>query len=182
MKRKSKNQKGFFKGKNWPIIRFGIVFIILTILAFRFLGAEFSGEGAYSRSLNVLIAHGVSLILRLSGMDARANGTSISSEDLESGGVEIVSACNGMIVCIIYIAAVIAYPCKIKEKAVGVALGIPVIEAINIIRLVCLLYVLRYFPTSFETYHVYVAESFTIAIGVVLWLFWVERFVQIRRQ
>jgi archaeosortase B (VPXXXP-CTERM-specific) len=179
MKRSKGTQKGFFKGKNWPIIRFALLFILITILAFRFFGSEFSDEGTYSRFLNVAIAHGVSFILNLFGTDATATGTAIDTKDF---GVDIVSSCNGMIVCIIYLAAVLAYPCRIKEKAIGVAIGIPIIEAINLVRVVCLFYVFRYFPTSFETYHVYVAESFIIAIGVVLWLFWVEKFVQIRRQ
>ncbi|HHT9126286.1 MAG TPA: archaeosortase/exosortase family protein [Candidatus Brocadiia bacterium] len=179
MKHINRNQKGFFKGKNWQIIRFGIVFVSLTFLVFYFLGSEFTDEGTYSRYLNVAIAHSVSFILRLFGLDARAVGTSLETKDLSVG---IVSACNGMIVCIIYLAAVIAYPCKIKEKVIGVAIGIPIIEAINLVRVVCLFYVLRYFPASFETYHIYVAESIIIAFGVVLWLFWVERFVQVRRQ
>ncbi len=179
MKHIKRNPKGFFKGKNWPIIRFATIFVSLTILAFYFLASEFSDEVTYSRYLNVSIAHSVSFILRLFGTDARAVGTYIGGKDLSIG---IVSACNGMIVCIIYVAAVIAYPCKIKEKAIGIAIGIPIIEAINIIRVVCLIYIGRYFPTSFETSHIYVAESIVIAFGVVLWLFWVEKFVKIRRQ
>lgn len=179
MKQKNRNQKGFLKGKNWPIIRFGVGFVLITVLAFYFFGSEFSDEGTYSRYLNVSIAHGLALILKLFGMDAIADGTSVTTPNL---GVQIVSACNGMIVCIIYLAAVIAYPCKIREKAIGIALGISIIEAVNLIRVICLFLVLLYFPESFEAYHIYVAESFIIAIGVVLWLFWVEKFVQFRRQ
>ena len=179
MRQIKNSQKGFFKGKNWQIIRFAIIFISLTILIFRFLISEFTDEGTFSGYLNVALAHGVSLILKLLGWDAKASGTSVMMNDLSVG---IVSACNGLIVCIIYIAAVIAYPCKIKEKAIGIALGIFVIEVVNLIRIVCLIYIIRYFPASFETSHIYVAESVIIAIGVVLWLFWVERFVRAPRQ
>lgn len=179
MKHKNRYPKGFFKGRNWPIIRFGIVFVILTALAFRFLFPEFSDEGTFSRFLNVLIAHAVALILNLTAWNVQADGVLIHGPYLD---VRIASVCNGMIVCIIYLAAVIAYPCKIKEKVIGIALGIPIIEAINLIRVVCLMYIIRYLPEHYEAIHIYVAESFIIAIGVVLWLFWVEKFVKVRSQ
>lgn len=179
MKHINRNPQGFFKGKNWQIIRFGILFVVLTALIFRFFISEFSDEGRFSGYLNVGLAYGASLLLKLLGWDVKATGSAIMGDDL---GIEIVGACNGMIVCIMYIAAVLAYPCKIKDKAIGIALGIFVIEVVNIIRIVCLIYVIRYFPASFETYHIYVAESVIIAIGVVLWLFWVEKFVKVSRQ
>lgn len=89
---------------------------------------------------------------------------------------EIVPACTGLFTMSIFLAAVFAYPCKLKHKLLGVALGVLGILALNWIRIVTLLLIGAYHPQAFEFTHLMVWRSLVVFAAALLWLFWVQRF------
>ena len=119
-----------------------------------------------------------SVILRLCGTDAHVSGTTIMSP---SFSVNVIAACSGIFAYVIFVAAVLAYPCKLKEKITGIGLGIPAIFAVNLIRMVSLFYIGTYLPQFFEVLHLLFWQALMIAVVVLFWLFWAQKLVHVRK-
>ncbi|MCZ7625613.1 MAG: hypothetical protein M5R38_07025 [Candidatus Methylomirabilis sp.] len=47
----------------------------------------------------------------------------------------------------------------------------------NLIRVVSLMYIGRYFPSFFETAHLLIWQSVIIFCALLIWLYWTVRFV-----
>ena len=111
--------------------------------------------------------------LALLGADGRADGSLVTSS-LYS--VRIIFECTGVFPVMIFVAAVIAYPCGLRPKLLGLGVGVPGLLLLNEIRLVSLFYVGYWFPQVFDTLHLVVWQSLMIFFTVLLWLLWSSRF------
>jgi exosortase H (IPTLxxWG-CTERM-specific) len=90
--------------------------------------------------------------------------------------VQIVSECFGLLEMAIYSAAVLAFATSWRKRLLGLALGLPVIFAFNLLRIGMLLWVGRHSRAFFEFAHIYFWQA-TLVLGITaLWLVWV-RFV-----
>jgi len=94
--------------------------------------------------------------------------------------VQIVEACDGILPAIIYLSAVLAFPSRWIDKGWGILIGFPAIFLINLTRLVTLMFVGANWPDLFEQVHIYVWQALVIALAMVVWVFWAERFVRTR--
>ena len=124
------------------------------------------------------IARGAGILLGLLGEETTVQGTLLSSPRF---AVNIYHGCNGVLVTSIYAAAVLAFPAAWRERAVGLALGIPFIQVINMARILSLYYIGIFWPRLFAAAHGYVWQSIVILVSMVAWIFWVERFVRFDR-
>jgi exosortase/archaeosortase family protein len=107
--------------------------------------------------------------LRTMGIRAFADGTQVNSTLFT---FEIIRECAAVHVLAIYLAAVAAYPCRIRAKLIGAGFGIPAIIAINQVRLVGLQFVGHYFPEAFETAHLIAGQGLVIFAVLLLWMLW----------
>ncbi|MBZ0168980.1 membrane protein [Candidatus Methylomirabilis lanthanidiphila] len=114
------------------------------------------------------------LVLNLLSLKATASGTLLQ---VEGFAARIDDVCTGIFVVAIFVSAVMAYPSRMKEKLKGFLLGASVIFSLNLIRVVSLMYIGRYFPTFFETAHLLIWQSLVIFAALLAWLYWTERFV-----
>ena len=90
--------------------------------------------------------------------------------------VQIVSECFGLLEMAIYGAAVLAFATTWRKRLLGLAAGLPVIFAFNLLRIGMLLWVGGYSREGFEFAHLYFWQA-TLVLGITaLWLLWV-RFV-----
>ncbi len=92
--------------------------------------------------------------------------------------VEIIEECTGIYEMMILGAAILAYPYSWGRKLQGLAMGIPIIYVLNLIRIAVLLAVGRYRPESFDFVHVYFWQVTMVLMvtGVfLLWLWMVRR-------
>jgi exosortase H (IPTLxxWG-CTERM-specific) len=90
--------------------------------------------------------------------------------------VQIVSECFGLLEMAIYAAAVLAFATSWRKRLLGVAMGLPLIFAFNLLRIGMLLFVGRHSRAFFEFAHLYFWQA-TLVLGITaLWLVWV-RFV-----
>jgi archaeosortase B (VPXXXP-CTERM-specific) len=105
------------------------------------------------------------------------NQTTINVEQFTAN---IVPACTGLFTITIFIAAVLAYPCSLRQKAMGVFFGVLAILTLNWIRIVSLLLIGAYWPNAFDFAHLVVWQSVAIVFAVVAWLFWVQKVVYAR--
>ena len=139
---------------------------------------------AYSRlvdsqgmqSLLAFTASATGSILNLFGGGVHTSDTLVTSQDFS---MRIVSECSGIIPMIIFISAVLAYPCRVKEKAIGIAIGIFGIYLLNLVRTVSLFYIGASFPNIFDTAHYLVWQSLIILAAIALWLVWVEKLAHV---
>ena len=107
---------------------------------------------------------------------ARVREANFSLVGLGGFDVRIIEECTGIYEAIIFVAAVLAYPASPGKKAIGVALGLPLLYLFNVLRILVLLGVGRFCPGLFEFMHLYFWQA-TLVLGITaLWLLWV-RFV-----
>ena len=112
--------------------------------------------------------------LRLLGANGRAHGSLVKSSLFSA---HIILECTAAYVITIYLAAVVAYPCRWRSKMLGVVLGVPSLVLANQMRLLGLFYVGYRRPDLFETAHLVVSQSLMVFATVVIWLVWVTQWV-----
>jgi exosortase H (IPTLxxWG-CTERM-specific) len=159
-------------------------------LLFCVLFGVFLGAGYFVSIYRPVVEHGVdpftafiakisSALLNLLGMKSHAVGTRLAGDGV---AFELRNGCNGVWATIIFVSAVLAFPSTLLAKVVGVVAGFCAIFAINLVRVVSLYYVVRYYPKAFEGAHVYVWQTIVIAAAVLLWLFWAQRAIPAGRE
>lgn len=130
--------------------------------------------GAGLAHLSAWMSYGVLRLLgALSGFPVQKMGTIMGSGPFE---VDIAPACSGAVPTSIYLAAVFAYPTSWRARWLGTAIGIGVIQAVNVVRVTALFLIGLYFRQVFDDTHVYVAQALVVCIAVALWLYWATRF------
>ena len=107
--------------------------------------------------------------LRMLGEEAKTNGTMLLASPCT---FEIIGECTAYYPIGVFIAAVMAYPCKLRPKLIGVALGVPALLVINLVRLITLCYAYSWFREAFETLHLVVWQSLIMILTFFLWMVW----------
>ena len=161
-----------FINKNKVIIRAWLIFLLWISIFATLLVTK---GRVIDPPLITAVARSTAFILNLLGTEAWVQGFTIHSSDFS---VMVIPACTGLLPTLLFLAAVFAYPCKIKEKALGVAIGIPAIFLINLVRMVSLFYIGLYLPRAFEQVHLLVWQPLMVFAAVALWLLWVGRFTR----
>jgi exosortase H (IPTLxxWG-CTERM-specific) len=160
-------------GVSKPVIRAYITFLVCIVLLYTLLRTSIMRE-LVGQPLALAFAAISGFILNLLSLKATTSGAVLQ---VEGFAAQIDDVCTGIFVVAIYVSAVLAYPSRAKEKLKGVLLGASVILSLNLIRVVSLMYIGRYFPSFFETAHLLVWQSLIIFAALLVWLYWTERFV-----
>ena len=130
--------------------------------------------GAGLAHLSAWMSYGVLRALAaLVGFPLTHDGTIMGSGSFE---VDVAPACSGAVPTSIYLAAVYAYPTTWRARWLGTAIGIGVIQAVNVLRVCALFLIGLYFHQLFHETHVYVAQALVVCVAVALWLYWATRF------
>jgi exosortase H (IPTLxxWG-CTERM-specific) len=160
-----------------PTVRFCLVFLVLIVLFSSLTSSRLIGVVLHER-LTRLIATLSASILAFLG-DASSSGP-----DLSFGGfhASVDGACDGLQPTYIYVAAVLAFPSRWRDKGWGILIGIPAIFLINLIRVVTMMLCGAYWPDLFEWVHLYGWQALVIALTMAVWVFWAELFVRPRDQ
>lgn len=96
--------------------------------------------------------------------------------------VSIADECNALIIMILYIGFVLAYPGKIKYKLLFITLGTVIVFCMNIVRILALAFNYIYHPSSFEFNHKYTFTFMVYLVVFALWMIWANRFSTIKFQ
>ncbi|REJ84151.1 MAG: exosortase H [Acidobacteria bacterium] len=160
-----------------PEGRFLIVFMVLLSGGFVALSLN-----SINDHLVVPFTAGVAKLsgwaLDVIGQDVTMRGTQILSERF---AVDIQNGCNGLETVVIFVAAVLAFPASLRAKGIGLALGVLAIQAVNLVRVVALFLTGAYLPSLFDSSHTVIWQTIVIAFGVLLWMYWANRFALPRR-
>jgi len=110
-------------------------------------------------------------------LNALGNATVVRDADILSSsfGISVVTACTGLFVTGLFLAAVAAFPASWRAKLAGAGIGLAALFAVNVIRLASLYYVGMYWRSALEPIHQLVWQSLVIAFAVSLWLLWAGR-------
>jgi exosortase H (IPTLxxWG-CTERM-specific) len=107
--------------------------------------------------------------LKMLGANGKVEGTLVTSSLYT---VKIIFECTAVFPCLIFLAAVAAYPSSWKQKLLGIGVGIPILLVFNLLRLLSLFYIGHWFPDYFEMAHLLVWQSLMLFFTVLLWLLW----------
>ncbi|MCX7552987.1 exosortase H [Marinicella sp. S1101] len=107
--------------------------------------------------------------------DANVIATGDVIRDSISGyAIQIAPGCNGVEAMIILLAAIIAFPAPFFYKLKGLFWGFIAIQALNMVRIISLFYLLQWDRNWFEFFHLYLWQALIILDALVVWLIWLR--------
>ena len=153
-----------------PALKFVGLFAGLVLLGLASLIVPAVDQGfvqPFTRLLVVICAGTV----RLFGGNVHANGVILSFAN-GPGAVMVSSGCNAVEVSILFAAAVFAFPAPFLARLIGASVGVAMLQLLNLIRIISLLFLARYAQPAFDFFHLYVWDAFIMLDGVLLFLGW----------
>jgi exosortase H (IPTLxxWG-CTERM-specific) len=148
---------------------FGLIFAICYLLFGVIPRVRFGVINPYTK----VLAKAVAAVINLFGAAAVANGALVYSPRYS---MDIAMGCDGVEASCLYLAGVAAFPTSWRAKLIGLAFGVPLIQVINLVRLIGLYYVGAYLPSVADQIHDYVAQTIVIVLSTGILIFWLERF------
>ena len=110
-------------------------------------------------------------LLGLLGTVTKVSGTVIVSPQFAA---DIKAGCTGVEPIIILLSAIFAFPSSWKAKLYGTLLGIVLLQTVNLIRIVSLVYLGINHPKYFHEAHTLIWQVLIIALSLFLWMAWVR--------
>jgi exosortase H (IPTLxxWG-CTERM-specific) len=159
-------------------ITFLVVFVALLGLSFTAISLQPVNDSVIE-PFTAGIARVSGWVLDVLGQDVEMQGTIIRSPRF---AVNIKNGCNGVEAMLIFLAAVVAFPAAWSARLAGLGIGIVVIQLVNLLRVVALFLTGAYFPKVFDASHTVIWQTVVILSGVILWIFWAQRFAVPRSQ
>jgi exosortase H (IPTLxxWG-CTERM-specific) len=162
-----------FLDANYKVFRFLVVFALTFGACYVLFGIAPGVRQGLIKPYTQLLAAAVAAVINLFGAGATAAGAEVTSPRFS---ISIAMGCDGVEASSLFLAGVLAFPTSWRARLIGFALGIPLIHAINLVRLVGLYYAGVYLPSVFEELHVYVAQTIVILFSTGILILWLERF------
>ncbi len=166
---------GRFLKQNSVLFKFYGLLLYFILLFFLMLHWDISHK-YIAEYFPKLIAAVSGFFLNLVGIETKVTGINVQVEN--GFGFTLVYHCAGIFAMIIYISAVLAYPARFREKLLGLVLGLPFLNAVNITRVIILGIVGNYYPRFFDFFHEYLWQGIFIVFVIGIWMIWREKFVK----
>jgi archaeosortase B (VPXXXP-CTERM-specific) len=158
-----------------PAYRFvGLFALYLALIAIGYPWATKRALHAV-QAMNTATAVIGNAILSLISDEASRSGNLMQ---LGNFGVLIIEECTGVFEMLIFLAAVLAYPTSWIDKLLGFALGLPLLYAFNVVRILVLVWVGRFHHDLFEFMHIYFWQATLILMITSVWLLWILKVVR----
>lgn len=87
-------------------------------------------------------------------------------------GYEIVVGCTGLLPAAVVATAIVATPRTAASRGWGLAIAVPVILLVNLVRLIHLFYIGVRAPRAFDQAHLLWWEAVLVAVVFAVWLAW----------
>lgn len=96
---------------------------------------------------------------------------------LRTGGfaADVKNGCNGLEATLLLVAAIAGFPAAWRARVVGIASGVVLIQAINLVRVTSLVILGRDYPHLFATFHVTVWQVVIFLLTIGMFAFWSSR-------
>jgi len=161
------------KTVNQRAVQYIILFAVIFGISYFVFGIAPGVRTGILKPYTGLLARAVSAIVNIFGAGAVATGALVKSDRFS---MDIAMGCDGVEACCFFLAGVLAFPTAWRAKWIGLGIGIPLIQVINLGRLVGLFYAGAYLPSLEEELHVYVAQTVVIICSTAILIYWLERF------
>jgi len=113
-------------------------------------------------------------VLGALGEHTRVSDRSIAGDRY---ALEVSRGCDAVQPTALYLSAILATPAAWKRRLAGIAAGVLVLFALNLVRIVSLYYVGAFAPDWFDVVHVDLWGAVFVLLAVSLWLLWAYRTV-----
>ena len=127
-----------------------------------------------------IVAHEVVYCLKLIGYKVRwmsAHGFAFRAGH-GGGQIEVIPECTGIYTTIIYFSIIGAYPARVKEKLIGLLIGIPAIHILNMARMVFITIILGHSSKLFRFFHGYLWQVVFVIFMLLLVILWMGKIVK----
>ena len=151
-----------------PLIKTCILFV-LFLMALHAITWLFALKGYVKWGYST--AHAVSAILNATGIQ---NTVDYNTIHLRNNTWKVTPECTAVNAEFLFISFLLAYSSTFKSKALGLVSGIPLILAVNVVRLVALGWVTEYWPDQASLFHDYIWEVIFMFFIVALWFIWID--------
>ena len=92
--------------------------------------------------------------------------------------VKIIVECTGIYEVLIFSSAVLAFPTLWSKRGLGLLMGIPLLYLFNVVRIVVLILVGKFWPSIFDFMHIYFWQATLILMITSVWLLWIFKVVR----
>ena len=151
-----------------PLLKF--LLILLLLFAIELMGPVQTGIIQPFTSGIAQLSAGV-----LQSVDPTVHAEGIVLSHRQTGvAVSIQPGCNGVEAMLVVLAAILATPAPWRQKLVGILLSFLAIQALNLIRIISLFYLLQWNPVWFEWAHLYLWQALIMLDGLIVYLLWVR--------
>jgi exosortase family protein XrtM len=156
-RRQSKNEKSTFH--TWA--KFLVVFALLFLVGSKF--HQLTRERTATILVDALNAQPSAALINLVTPSEHARAI----RNLIQGRTNILvgQGCDGLDCLLLLVSAMLAFPMVARKKAIGIAIGVPLLYGCNLLRITGLYYVQRHCPQYFQFMHVNVGQTFIIVVG-----------------
>lgn len=171
IRRERTNERGLVGAKRL-VFRF-VACLTVGMIGFNVvLVVWFSGTDAF-QSLLGLNAQISAAVLRALGEDAVSSGASVLSTRYS---LNIARGCDASQVAAFLALAIVVWPLPIpwKRRIMGLAVGVPILLVLNIVRVVSLYFVGADWPKAFDSMHNDIWQPAFVVAALLLWVGWVS--------
>jgi exosortase H (IPTLxxWG-CTERM-specific) len=173
-KRESKHQydsKQAGADKGAALGSFAIAF---TLCCIAFYAVIHSLPPSFTRPINEHVAATLGLVLHAFNIPVFTVNDTVSEGGL---AFKIIPECTPLFTTGLFLSFVVSPPAPMRQKAIGLAMGIPALYLGNLVRLALTFMVSRYDRSLFDVFHVYLGQVFTMLLVIaacIMWMKWTD--------
>jgi len=162
----------FFKS---PLLRFVGTFIFFLILLGGAYSLFSSRSELFRKGFTGLTAKVVGACYSLGGSQTAVSGNLITGPGV---ALQVIEECTGAYEMIIFAAALWAFPTSWRKKLWGLLLGLPLLYAINVVRMMLLALVQAHGNRNlFDFMHIYFWQATLILMILGVFILWIKLIV-----
>jgi len=93
---------------------------------------------------------------------------------VDSAGVKIDAGCLAIEPAAIFLSSVLAFPSSFRKKWQGLLVGITFLLSINLLRIIGLVLIQKYYPEWFDFMHYEFFQFLFLILAVLAWFIWIR--------
>lgn len=121
-----------------------------------------------------LVRETAATVAELLGLFGTSPGVDGDLLTLSGFRVRIVTECTPLYLAILFSSFVLSSPAQLGRKALGVLFGLPLLHAVNAVRIAAVMAVGAAYPGLFESVHVYLGQVVSVIAVIVACLAWLR--------
>ncbi len=112
------------------------------------------------------------ILLNLIGQHNHVDGSTLWAGNRSV--IEVIPGCSGVDFLSFFTAAVLVFPVPPLKKCAGVLIGLPLLLALNLVRIMSLFFVGLRYPGVFDVWHEEIWAFLLIATTIILYITWMK--------